>query len=149
MRIFLVLAVLLLIMSCQVKPVPIEYGYDQCDACKMIISDQRFGSELITTKGKVYKYDAIECLLPELKKQGRDHYKYVLVSDYLNPGSLIDYYNATFVVCKDIPSPMGGNLSAYSNFEDAGNQLKGLTGMILGSGELIDKFNSSDLYSNR
>lgn len=149
MRIFLVLIVLLFIMSCQVEPVPIEYGYDQCDACKMIISDQRFGSELITTKGKVFKYDAIECLLPQLKEHGADHYEYVLVTDYLNPGNFIDYYDATFVICKDIPSPMGGNLSAYRSFVDLGKQLEGKAAMILGSGELIEKFNSSELYSNR
>ena len=45
--------------GCSLEPKPIEYGEDQCDACKMRISDSRFGAELVTTKGKIYKYDAM------------------------------------------------------------------------------------------
>ena len=29
----------------------------------MTIVDPRYGAELVTTKGKVYKYDAVECLI--------------------------------------------------------------------------------------
>ena len=108
------LLTLFIVLSCSPEPFPIEYGEDQCAACKMIISDSRFGCELVTTKGKVYKYDAIECLVPEVIKNGTDHYSFILVSDYKNPGKLIDVKEAAFKIDPGVPSPMGGNLSAYT-----------------------------------
>jgi copper chaperone NosL len=101
--------------ACEVSPSAIEYDADQCNACKMTISNHRFGSELVTTKGKIYKYDAIECLMPVLKKNGEDHYAYVLVTDCNEPGTLIDARTSTFLVSENLPSPMGGYLSAYSS----------------------------------
>ena len=108
------LFVILCSISCNIEPKPIEYGQDQCSACKMIISDQRFGAELVTTKGKVYKYDAIECLVPEVIKNGTEHYSHILVTDFYTPGILIDVKESSFLISTAVPSPMGGNLSAYS-----------------------------------
>lgn len=49
--------------SCStVEPTPIKLNTDNCDYCKMTIADLRFASELITEKGKVYKYDDLSCL---------------------------------------------------------------------------------------
>lgn len=101
--------------SCSISPVPIEYNVDQCHACKMIIADSRFGAELITLKGKVYKYDAVECLVPEIKKNGEDHYKFVLVTDFDDPKTLIDARISSYLISDKLPSPMGGFLSAYSS----------------------------------
>ncbi len=53
----------LLISSCGSKPEPINYGHDECEFCRMQISDNRYGAELVTDKGKVYKFDSIECLI--------------------------------------------------------------------------------------
>ncbi len=78
-----------------------------------MIVDERFGAELVTKKGKVYKFDAIECLLPETIKNGEDNYAHILVTDYLNPPTLIDATSSAFLISKNRPSPMGGNLSAY------------------------------------
>ena len=111
---------LVMIMSCTVEPQPIEYGVDQCAACRMIIADSRFGCELVTTKGKIYKYDAIECLIPEVLKNGTDHYAYIMVADYHQPGKLVAATNARYKIDPEIPSPMGGNLSAYS---DTGSEI--------------------------
>lgn len=109
------LVFLVIFSACKVQPQDIEYGVDQCQACKMIISDSRFGCELVTTKGKVFKYDAIECMVPEVLKYGTDHYEFILVGDYSNPGHMINAESAFFRIDPKIPSPMGGNLSAYSD----------------------------------
>ncbi len=114
MKYLIPILVIFFLSSCNVEPQTIEYGADQCASCKMIISDSRFGCELVTTKGKIYKYDAIECLVPEVLKNGTDHYAYILVTDFYNPGNLLTAYDARFVIDPEIPSPMGGNLSAYS-----------------------------------
>ena len=39
--------------GCSTEPLPIRYGQDNCDFCKMTISDHRFGAEIVTKKGKI------------------------------------------------------------------------------------------------
>ncbi len=45
-------------------PVPrrIAYGQESCAYCRMTVGDPRFGSELVTRKGRVYTFDAVECM---------------------------------------------------------------------------------------
>ncbi len=110
-----ILFLIIIISACNISPVEIAYDYDQCAYCKMIISDSRFGCELVSTKGRIYKYDAIECMLAELNANGKSHYKHILVTDFYNPKILIDGTIATYVISTDRPSPMGANISAYKN----------------------------------
>ena len=56
----LILLATVLLAACQPSPKPIEYGSDMCDYCKMTIVDQQHAAELVTTKGKAFKFDAIE-----------------------------------------------------------------------------------------
>ena len=51
--------VVALISSCSRSPEPIDYGTEECALCKMLITDQKYGSEIITEKGKNYKLDAV------------------------------------------------------------------------------------------
>ncbi|TCJ12123.1 hypothetical protein EPD60_16350 [Flaviaesturariibacter flavus] len=48
--------------SCKAGPEPFQLGRDACDDCKMTIADARFGAELITKKGRIYKFDDLHCL---------------------------------------------------------------------------------------
>ena len=50
-------------LSCSTDPEPISFGVDQCTLCRMNISDSKFGAEIVTKKGKIFKYDAAECML--------------------------------------------------------------------------------------
>ena len=59
----------LFIAACSTSPQPLEYGQDACVYCKMVVSDQRYGAEIVTTKGKVYKFDSIECMAAYYSKQ--------------------------------------------------------------------------------
>ena len=102
------------LISCSVGPKPIVYNEDQCASCKMLISDQRFGAELVTKKGRVYKYDAIECMAQTVAEKGEDEYAHLMVTDYHHPGELINAKEAKFIIEKDRPSPMGAFLSAYA-----------------------------------
>ena len=105
---------LIILISCSTEPQTIAYNEDQCAECKMMISDQRYGAELVTKKGKVYKYDAAECMISALRKNEYTDYAHILVTDFTNPAQLIDAKSSTFLVSKLRPSPMGANLSAYS-----------------------------------
>jgi copper chaperone NosL len=59
----LIVSLMLFTASCTVKPEPIQYGEDNCVLCQMTIMDHRYGTEVVTDKGKVYKFDSVECLV--------------------------------------------------------------------------------------
>ncbi|WP_431210053.1 nitrous oxide reductase accessory protein NosL [Puia sp. P3] len=59
--------VVLLLQGCQTGPEPILYGQDDCSFCKMSFTDKRFGGEVCTKKGKVYKFDDLHCLVESMK----------------------------------------------------------------------------------
>lgn len=49
--------------SCSPKgPEKINFGKDQCELCKMGIEDPKFATELITEKGRIYKFDDLNCM---------------------------------------------------------------------------------------
>ena len=104
-----------ILMSCTAEPVAINYGVDACHFCKMTIVDKQHASQVVTIKGKAYKYDAIECMMNDLARWDRPEVKYRLAADYNNPGTLIDATTASYLLSESIPSPMGEFLSAFSS----------------------------------
>jgi len=113
------IAILLLVCmgSCSPGPQPIMVGKDHCDFCKMIISDNRFGAEIVTTKGRIYKFDDAHCILSFLQKQTIDRasVKTVYFTDFSNAHPLIDAGTAVFLKSDDLRSPMEGNLAAFGD----------------------------------
>jgi len=126
--------------SCETGLKPINYGVEQCASCKMIISDKRFGAELVTHKGKIYKYDATECLLRTLVDEGTEKYKHLGVNHFLNPGDLFDATSSYFLVSEKLPSPMGGNLSAYVDMESVTNAQKEKGGQIYDYTQILNQY---------
>jgi len=118
---FFLLLPLLLLTACSKQPVPINYGKDVCAYCKMTITDARFASELVTKKGKNYKFDSIECLIHFLREGSlkQEDIQLFLVSDFKSPKNLIDATSAWYLISTDIQSPMGANLASFSRKEDA------------------------------
>ncbi len=112
------LGLTLLLISCKVEPQKINYGTDMCHFCKMTIVDKTHSAEIVTKKGRAYKYDAIECMLKDLDQRDVNSIALFLVADYTQPAVLIDAKKATFLISKEIKSPMGAFLSAFSKKED-------------------------------
>lgn len=111
----------LLLMSCQPEPDPIDFGEDQGVYCKMTIADPRYGAELVTDKGKVYKFDAVECMVNYLEEEApseREH-AYVLAIAADTPGELHSVEEMYFLRSPEMPSPMGANLTGFSTREAA------------------------------
>lgn len=113
------LALLLLFLSCNVSPKPIDYGSDGCHFCSMTIVDKVHAAEVVTKKGKVYKFDATECMINFMKEFDTAEIQHYLSNNYTEPEALIDATKATFLISKNIPSPMGEFLSAFKNKENA------------------------------
>jgi len=102
--------------SCsEVIPV-IRFGTDDCDHCRMKIMDNKFGFALVTEKGKVYKFDDMNCIAGFKKDNPSDKYReYVITFD--NPGKLIPASSAYYLQSTEINSPMGSGVAAFSSME--------------------------------
>jgi copper chaperone NosL len=110
----------LAISSCAIEQSPIDYGKDACYSCKMNIVDRQHAAEIVTSKGKPYKYDAIECMMQDIKERENEfEVALYLITDYSEPGKLVDAQKATYLISEKLPSPMGANLTGFAKKEDA------------------------------
>lgn len=117
--------VLMTLQSCSTEVQPIRFGSDACSFCKMVISDPRYGAELITPKGKVYKFDDVKCLIGYIKQTKQSHTLAgtVYVVDYAQTKNLYGIETMQLLKSHLLSSPMGGNIAAFSN-ADSLNRLK-------------------------
>ncbi len=113
--------VLLIFVSCEVRPKPIDYGSEGCHFCSMTIVDRQHAAQFVTRKGKVYSFDAIECMINYTKELAMEDIQLFLCNHYTSPEELIDATKATFLISERIPSPMGANLTAFETQELAKN----------------------------
>jgi hypothetical protein len=94
-------------------PRPIAYGSADCDVCRMRITDNRFGGEVVTAKGKVMQFDSIECLanyVATVDMTGGEAF----VSDFQHPGTLIPARTARYQRRAGPSADMGADLIALS-----------------------------------
>ncbi len=131
----------ILMISCEVKPQEITYGQDACHFCRMTIVDRQHAAQLVTVKGKVFKYDAIECMMNHLNKWNEPEVKYFLVTDYITPGKLVDATTSHYLISEAIPSPMGEFLTAFENLEERQKIVNESEGETLNWSELKKEFN--------
>ena len=130
-----------LISSCSSKPQPFNYGKDVCDNCKMTIVDPKFGGEVLTKKGKAYKFDDMICMINFIKtgtvKENDIAQK--LVVNFNKQNDFIDVNKAFFLVSSDLKTPMGGNAAALSSQEETERVKASIPGEIAKWNDLVDK----------
>jgi copper chaperone NosL len=102
-----------LLLACQSKPEPINFGEDYCDYCKMSIVDPKYGAELVTDKGRIYKFDAVECMIPFIHENGEMTFSLQLVVAFDEPKKLFPIDQVVFAHSKIYQSPMGANVAAF------------------------------------
>jgi len=125
---------LMALVSCASRgPAEIHYGQDQCDYCKMTIADRSFGSELVTSKGKVFKFDSIECLAAyaQIKTEEKASVKSMWVTDFNNPETFVRVDRATIILSERQNSPMGVGLVGFSSSSRAESFVSERGGRIL------------------
>ena len=107
-RVVFVLLSMIILASCGSEPEPINYGHDECEFCRMQITDNKYGAELVTEKGKIYKFDSIECMIEFslVKNTLGDTNNKLLITDFDNPGNFIDARNSVYVMNDKFRSPM-------------------------------------------
>lgn len=100
-------------------PEPIRLHKDACYFCKMSISDGRFGAELVTKKGKVYKFDDLECMQNYAASPDAAEAKAWYIADFNEENKLIAAAGAWYVSHESIRGPMGGQTAAFATEEAA------------------------------
>lgn len=117
-------------MSCNTAPQPIQLGKDACSFCKMSIADQRFGAEIITKKGKAYKFDDMHCLreFREANTINDNDIKETYLINFEEPHNFISAEKALLLKSNELHSPMGGNIANFDDekkLQEARNKFKG------------------------
>ncbi len=141
---FLIYGLLLVLCSCNLSPKLIDYGNDGCHYCKMTIVDKVHGAEIVTTTGKIYMFDAMECLINFMSEFDKEDIAQYHTNNYLNPELLIDARKATYVICEKIPSPMGAFLTAFRTEDAALAIIEDKGGQSYSWNELLEYFENLD-----
>lgn len=130
------------LFACSKEPQPIDYGKDACNFCKMTIVDPIHGAELITTTGKIYKFDATECLVHFTNAMEKEKPEIFLTNHISNPKELTSVNEVSFLVSEELPSPMGENITAFPNTEKGQEELQKYEGQVYSWQELIHHLSS-------
>ena len=110
----------LCLFSCGRAYEPIEYGKDPCAHCRMTIVDDRYAAELVTGKGRAYKFDDVICMKQFISAQQSDDQLLVFVEDYSKQvEGAIDAKTAIYLQHEFFSSPMNGNYAAFASEADA------------------------------
>jgi copper chaperone NosL len=110
----------IVLLSCSVKPEPLTVGKDACHTCKMTLMDEKFGAEIVTKKGKVYKFDDLNCMVSFFRSgyEPEENIAHRLVTDYAHPEKLTDATHAVYCRSEAIKSPMASQVAAFEKKED-------------------------------
>lgn len=115
----------MIFQGCKQGSEPIKYGKDNCYYCKMTISDPHFGAEIITHKGKVFKFDDLGCMLNNVSDASFDKTTIAnyFVTDYCGDHNLLDASKCFILKSDAFKSPMGSNMIGVEN-KDSLNAFK-------------------------
>ncbi|WP_426095885.1 nitrous oxide reductase accessory protein NosL [Flavobacterium sp. DSR2-3-3] len=106
--------------SCaKTEVVPIKLNVDTCDFCKMTIADGKYAAEVITEKGRVFKFDDIMCMMHYEKENANTKMTAHYVNNYTQDNVLIPAETAFFLSGGTIQSPMRGGVIAFSSENEA------------------------------
>lgn len=138
-KLILILAALFL-TACGSGPAEIQYGHDECEYCRMIISEPNFATQLRTDKSMVYKFDSIECLAAfEVRGETvtSNNIAERWVPDF-ETRNWVDAGHAYYLHSETLRSPMGLFLSAFETEENAEEHKRNYRGQILDYTEVKD-----------
>jgi len=100
-------------------PQTININKDNCAHCKMTIAEEHFAAEMITEKGRVYKFDDISCLFAFRKENEDKKMKNAYVHYYPGSNELIPAETAFYIKSSELRSPMAGNIAAFKTEVEA------------------------------
>jgi copper chaperone NosL len=123
---------LLFLASCSTGSQPIQFGSDGCYFCKMTITDIRYGGELVTKKGKAFKFDDMKCLISFLQMKSMEEKEIggIYLVDFAGKGALLKAGESLLLESNELHAPMGGNIAAFGNNDSLVKFKQQLTGTV-------------------
>ncbi|MCC6242860.1 MAG: nitrous oxide reductase accessory protein NosL [Gemmatimonadaceae bacterium] len=101
-------------VACSSGPRALVVGEDACRYCRMTIDDVRFGAMVITAKGRVETFDAVECLASFVSSLPPDSPpRSIWVANYEMPSEWLAASSAHYLHESTLRSPMGRELAAF------------------------------------
>lgn len=142
MKLVLQALTVVLFFSCTNDPEPLRYGKDACHLCKMTLMDKKFGGELVTEKGKVYKFDDVNCMVNFINSGylNDESLAHKLIIDYSQPEKLIPAEEAFYLKSDQIRSPMASEVAAFATQKAMEKSKSKLNGIYLAWAELMTQF---------
>lgn len=124
---------LLFIASCNAGPEKIAYGKDACADCKMTIMDAKLGGEVITRKGKVYKFDDAHCIANFMRGGivNEADIAQTVFTDYEKADNFLKSPSLYFVVSPQLKSPMNSHATAFATQQAAAKKAAEVSGTIM------------------
>jgi copper chaperone NosL len=110
--------------ACAIEPQPVHLGSEECAHCRMVITEPQFAAQALNSKGKAFKFDAVECLASWVlsgEVSGSDLHS-LWVADHEEPSSWLRVEEASFLRSDAVHSPMGMGLIALRDTTAAGEQ---------------------------
>lgn len=128
----------LILSGCDSGPQKIRMGEQECDHCRMMISQEQFAAQLITEQGRQYAFDAIECLAAYQDSRSAQELEIdgIWVPDFDSPGNWLPAEEAVYLQSNQLRSPMALNFSAYADNESAMKKQSEFGGKILNWNEV-------------
>lgn len=120
-------------------PVALRWGEASCRHCHMTLADQRFGAEVVTTRGRALPFDDAGCAANHLAsgETPATEVSSVWVVDYTRPGTLISADSAVFVRSSAFLTPMGSGVVATPDSAAARALASAHAGTLLRWGEVL------------
>lgn len=87
-------------------PREIVAGTDQCQFCRMEITDPKFATQVVLSTGKIQVFDAVECLAGFVRGNPETVIKSVWVAD-ANTGTFVRAEEAGYLLDGSVRGPMG------------------------------------------
>ena len=123
---------LFLLLACEHAPAPIEPGADACELCRMGIADTRFAGQAISSTGKRWKFDSVECLTGFVQSLDPDvELHSVWVSGFDDPDTWLPASEALYLHSPTLTSPMGMGFAAFSSESARENARQRFPGEVL------------------
>jgi copper chaperone NosL len=129
-KLALLLPMVLFLPCCEPEPQAIDFGKDSCAECNMTIVDKRFGAEFVTGKGKVFKFDDVNCMVGFIERapHAGDTAARRFVVAFNEEGALAEAGELIFVKHKNLRTPMRSHVAAFRDKASAQTTLDELGG---------------------
>ncbi len=128
-----------------IAPPQIRFGEQECDSCRMLISDERFAAALVFERdGAVTKlaFDDINCLFTYLSDHPLTGTYHVYTHD-VDTRAWLDARSACFISSAKLETPMASQVAAASGPAAVEGLLKRYAGERLTFDQVVKRFTRS------